>query len=195
MDATPSRVADPPSRGRKLGSRGRALVAVVVAAVVLVSALYFLGFLGGGHVELYVHDAPCNGCTHVWVTFTAVSVHESDIKGSGWTDLNVSGSTFDLQALNGSAAAKLLGLDALGAGHYQQIRVEVSKVVVDLTSGVQLVATVDGPSAAFSGQFTVSTGGTTTLNIDIDLASSLHLTPAGATFTPVIGTVAVSGGE
>ena len=169
-------------------------MAVVVAAVVLVSALYFLGFLGGGHVQIYVHDAPCNGCTHVWVTFTAVSVHESDIRGNGWVNLNVSGSTFDLQALNGSAAAKLLGLDALGAGHYQQIRVEVSKVVVDLTSGVQLVATVDGPSAAFSGQFTVSTGGTTTLTMDIDLASSLHMTPTGATFTPVIGSVAVSGG-
>lgn len=164
----------------------------------LLGGLYFLGFLGGGSVQVMVHDAPCSGCAHVWVTFSAVSVHEADVKGSGWTDLKVAGSTFDLEALNGSSIAKVLGLDSLAAGHYEQIRVSVTNVTIGLTSGVQVRAVVEGPSADFNGQFDVVTGGTTTLNIDIDLAASIHLTPAPAgpgtaTFTPDIGTVDVSG--
>ncbi len=171
---------------------------IAVAAVALLGGLYVLGFLGNGNLQLEVHDAPCSGCAHVWVTFSAVSVHESDIKGSGWTDLSVTGTTFDLEALNGSSMAKVLGLDSLAAGHYEQIRVTVVNVTIGLTSGAQVRALVEGPSADFNGQFDVSTGGTTTLNIDINLAASIHLAPApigpgSATFTPDIGSVDVSG--
>ena len=175
-----------------------ALAVAAVAALAVLGGLYFLGFLGGGNVQILVHDAPCSGCAHVWVTFSAVSVHESDLRGSGWTDLQVTHSTFDLAALNGSSMAKLLGLDSLAAGHYEQIRVTVTNVTIGLVSGAKVTALVKGPSADFNGQFNVSTGGTTTLNIDIDLASSIHMTgapagPVSATFTPDIGAVAVSG--
>ena len=170
---------------------------IAVAALAVLGGLYFLGFLGGGNVQLLVHDAPCSGCAHVWVTFSAVSVHESDIKGTGWTDLQVTSSTFDLEALNGSSMAKVLGLDTLAAGHYEQIRVTVTNVTIGLTSGVKVQALVEGPSADFNGPFDVSTGGTVTLNIDINLGASIHLSPVpvgpeSATFTPDIGGVDVS---
>ncbi len=199
MSTTTAPTPVPPTSPRRPHRRSHLLVAVVAVAVVAaLGGLYFLGFLGGGSVQLMVHDAPCSGCAHVWVTFSSISVHESDVKGSGWTTLQVTGTTFDLEALNSSSMAKVLGLDALAAGHYEQIQVSVVNVTIGLTSGAQVKAVVEGPSADFNGQFDVSTGGTTTLNIDIDLAASIHLTPAplgpvSATFTPDIGAVVVSG--
>lgn len=184
------------------GSTRIGLTVAIVAVLAVAGVLYFSGWLspssgtGSGTAQFLVHDAPCSSCAHVWVTFTAVSVHEAN--ASGWVSVNVSGTTFDLQALNGSSAAKVLGLGQLTAGHYEQIRVAVSKVVVELLSGTNLTAQVMGPSADFNVQFTVKAGSTTALNIDIDLAASLHLAPGvggstTATFTPDIAAVAVSG--
>ena len=182
------------------GSTRIGLAVAIVAVLLVAGVLYFFGYfspgVGAGTAQFLVHDGPCSVCAHVWVTFTTVSVHEAN--GSGWVNVNISGSTFDLQALNGSSAAKLLGLGKLSAGHYEQIRVEVSKVAVVLISGSNITAQVMGPSADFNVQFTVKAGGTTTLNIDIDLATSLHIAPGPggsttATFTPDIAAVAVSG--
>ncbi len=185
-------------------SRRIGLVVAVVAVLAVVGGLYFSGVLspsgttGSGSAQFLVHDAPCTQCAHVWVTFTSVSVHEANVSGTGWVNVNVSGATVDLQALNGSSAAKVLGIGKLSAGHYEQIRVEVSKVAVKLLTGSNITAQVMGPSADFNVQFIVNSGGTTTLNIDIDLAASLHLSPGPggsmtATFTPDIAAVAVSG--
>lgn len=178
--------------------RWLALAGGMVVVMAVVGGLFLSGTWGSGTVNFMVHDAPCSQCSHVWITFTSVSVHGSGNSGSGWIVVNVSGATFDLQALNGSSAAKLLGVGTLAAGQYQQIRITISKVVVDLTSGVTLNAAIQGPNGDFNGGFTVKGGATTTLSIDVDLAASLHLTPGpggsmNATFTPDIATVGVSG--
>lgn len=177
----------------------RLMIGVAVMAILVVAGILYISGVGQtGTAQFMVHDAPCSQCTHVWVTFTTVSVQESGVTGSSWINVNVSGSTVDLQELNGSAAAKVLGIGTLPAGHYQQIRVEVSKVVISLLGGSQLSATILGPSQDFNGQFTVKAGATTVLNIDIDLSASLHITPGpngseSATFTPDIATVDASG--
>lgn len=173
------------------------LVIVAVTAVVLAS-LFFLGYFAGtGQLAVAVHDAPCTDCSHVYVTFTSVAVHESDMTGSGWTTLNVSGSTVDLMALNGTAFAKVIGVATLKAGHYQQVRLTVSHVAVVLAGGTaNITASIPAATSAdVNGAFNVTSGATTTISIDIDLASSLHVTGTGATasavFTPNIGSVVV----
>ena len=180
-----------------------AAVAITVVAVILVVATpYFTGVLGStgnGTLDLKVHDAPCTDCTHVWVTFSSVAIHESNSSNANgsWVTTPTSG-TLDLMALNGSAMAKTIGLLSLKAGHYQQVRLTVQNVTVELVGGMIVQATVHGPTANLDQSFTIGAGATTTLNIDVDLASSVHVFEVGgqatATFTPNIGSVIVTGG-
>lgn len=169
-----------------------------VAVVALVGAMLILPpATGNGHLAVAVHDAPCSECAHVWVTFDSVAVHQSGPNNtSGWTTLNVSGTTVDLMALNGSAFAQVIGVVNLAPGHYEQIRLTVSKVVVALSNGTTLNASVPNGQADVNGAFNISSGMTTSASIDIDLASSLHVVLAGpllmATFTPNIGSVVIS---
>lgn len=175
-----------------------ALVAVVaVTAGAVAATMYYLpSGAGSGQLVTEVHDAPCSGCAHVWVTFQSVSVHRSNDSGGGWTTLSVSGSTVDLLALNGTAMAKAIGVATLSAGHYQQVRLAVTNVTVMLSNGTTVVATIPSASSAdVNGAFTVSSGATTTLSIDVDLASSLHVVTTGfdttAIFTSNLGAVVV----
>ena len=173
-----------------------ALVILVVGALGF-GAWYYLGvFQGSGNLQMEVHDSPCTDCAHVWVTFSSVSVHESDMSGSGWTSLAVNGSAVDLMALNGSAFAKTIGLDTLKAGHYEQVRINVTHVVVGLTDGTNVTAKVPASNSAdANGAFDIHSGATTTISIDIDLASSVHVVTEGTgvsvMFTPNIGSVVV----
>ena len=174
------------------------VLAVAGVTTVVVAALFFTGaFAGTGQLAVAVHDAPCAECSQVWVTFTSVAVHESDLSGNGWTTLNVSGATVDLMALNGSAFAKVIDVASLKTGHYEQVRLTVSHVAVVLVGGSNVTASLpDATSADVNGAFSVTSGATTTLSIDLDLATSLHVTGAGATlnatFTPNIGSVVVT---
>lgn len=187
----------------KWSRRSLAMVSVVAAVVIVVLGLYLAGVLplfgtGNGSLNVLVHDAPCVSCAHVWVTFTAVAVHRSNSSGGGWTNLSVSGGTVDLMALNGTAMARSLGIVSLKAGQYEQVRITVSNVTVGMTSGAEVVATLMGPYANIDRAFTITAGGTTHLIVDIDLATSLHVTPGlgggfNATFTPRVGSVVVTG--
>lgn len=174
-----------------------ALTLIVVSSVAMGTFLY-LGARpsGTGSLAVAVHDAPCSDCSHVWVTFTSVAVHESNSSGSGWTTLNVTGTTIDLAALNGTAMAKVIGVLSLPAGHYEQIRLSVTKVLVDFVGGTSATAQIPNSTVDVNGAFSLASGSTTTVSIDIDLASSLHLSGgvggAGVVFTPNIGSVVVS---
>jgi len=170
---------------------------VSLAVAVVAGAMYYLPKTSGtGQLVTEVHDAPCTGCSHVWVTFSSVAVHASNASGGGWTSINVTGSTVDLLALNGSALAKVIGVTTLKAGQYQQVRLSVTNVSVMLGNGTVIDAFVpNAASADVNGGFSVASGGTTTISIDVDLASSLHVVTTGlgvkATFTPNIGSVTV----
>lgn len=188
--------------GMTASKRGIATASIVAILAVgaVVFGLYSAGLPpfgpnGTGQLNAMVHDAPCGveNCTHVWVTFSSVSVHESGLNSSSFVNLNVA-STVDLAQLNGSAMARSIGILTLKAGHYEQIRLTVANVTIELAGGLKMVAHVVSPTAYIDGQFNVTSGGTTTVSIDINLATSVHLTPGGldATFTPSIGTVSVS---
>ena len=173
------------------------IVGMVAVSAVVVGSVYFPGSPAGeGQLAVAVHDAPCTGCAHVWVTFDSVAVHRSNTTGSGWTTLNVSGATVDLLALNGTALAKVIGVSTLPTGSYEQIRLTVTNVTVMLGNGTTLVASIPSASSAdVHGAFQIAPGATTTISIDIDLQSSLHVVESGpiasAVFTPNIGSVVV----
>lgn len=182
-----------------------AVVAVLVTAIAI-GSVFVSNHMGSpssggqGKLAVEVHDTPCSNCSHVWVTFSSVSVHEANASSNasmgGWTTLNVSGTTVDLEALNGSTLAQTIGITSLSAGHYEQVRLTISGVVVSLANGTNVTALVPNASSGnIDGAFNVTAGMTTTISIDIDLASSLHVTQTGAmvtaVFTPRIGSVVV----
>src|SRR5690348_9009766 len=144
-------------------------IAVVVGVVGAIGvASYWSHTSGTGTLAVAVHDAPCSDCSHVWVQFSSVSVHQSGVNDSGWTTLNVSGSTVDLIALNGTALAKVIGVASLGVGHYEQVRIAVTSVVVGLSTGTNVTAAVPSVSSADAhGEFNISSGATTTISIAV----------------------------
>jgi uncharacterized protein DUF4382 len=172
-------------------------LAVGLTVAVVAGTMYYLPQISGkGTLVAEVHDAPCPDCSHVWVTFSSVSVHASNGSGGGWTTINANGSTVDLLALNGTALAKVIGVATLSAGQYEQVRLAVTNVSVMLANGTTVAAFVPNASSAdVNGAFNISSGGTTTISIDVDLGSSLHVVWTGlgvkATFTPNIGSVVV----
>jgi hypothetical protein len=170
--------------------------ALATVVAVVAGALYYVALPGTGTLAVEVHDAPCGSCTHVWVTFASVSVHSSNASGGGWMTLKVSGTTLDMMALNGPTMAKEIGLMALPAGHYEQVRLSLVNVTIMFTDGMKVAAMMPAASSGdFNGQFNVTAGHTTTLSIDLDLASSLHVVQNGVgvtcIFTPNIGSVQV----
>lgn len=162
------------------------LLAIAIAALVVVAgiAAYFL--LYEGSVAVYVKDAP-GTWQHVWVTFSGVSIHQSGTD-AGW---NVSSTkqTVDLASLTN--VSQLLGKITLGPGHYQQIRLSVVNVtgqLVGSTSIVTIQVPPDNTTMKIVGQFTVSSGKTTSITVDIKLDQSLRDVNGTWEFTPVIGT-------
>ncbi len=162
------------------------LWAVAIAAIVVVAgvAAYFL--LYEGSVAVYVKDAP-GQWEHVWVTFSGVSIHQSGTNAS-W-NVTSTKQTVDLVALQNVSA--LLGKISLSPGHYQQIRLSVVNASGQLVGSAQSVTInvpPDNATLKVAGQFTIASGQTTVVTIDIRLASSLHEVNGTWIFTPVFAT-------
>ncbi len=161
------------------------LIAVAVAAIVVVGgvAAYFL--LYDGSVAVYVKDAP-GQWADVWVTFSGVSIHQSGSNAS-W-NVTSTKQTVDLAKL--TTTSQLLGQISLSPGHYEQIRLSVVNVTGRLNGTSQIVTISvppDNGTMKIAGQFTIASGQTTAVTIDINLSASLHDVNGTWVFTPVVG--------
>ena len=161
------------------------LWAIAIAAVVIVGgiAAYFL--LYEGTVAVYVKDAP-GQWDHVWVTFSGVAIHESGQGNATWKNVSSTTQTVDLVALTN--VSRLLGSVRLDPGHYEQIRLSVVNVSGQLNGSTQSISIQlppDNATLKIVGQFTVSSGQTTSITVDIRLAQSLHEINGTWMFTPV----------
>jgi hypothetical protein len=160
-------------------------IAVALIAVVGGIAAYSLAY--EGNVAVYVKDAP-GAWAHVYVTFSAVAIHESGKDNATWNTVSSSKATVDLAALTN--VSQLLGSVRLSPGHYEQIRlnvVNVTGVLAGTSVSVGITVPPDNATLKLAGQFTVASGATTTLTVDIHLDTSIHLVGAAWVFTPVAG--------
>lgn len=99
---------------------------------------------------------------------------------AGWVTIVSSPRTVDLIALHKNNTAETLGFADVAAGHYQQVRFSVDRVVGTRTDGTVENMTVPSGVIRTSGSFTVVAGGNTTLTVEIDLDRSISCNEARA---------------
>ncbi len=163
------------------------LWAIAIAAIVVAGGVAAYLFLYQGEIAVYVQDAP-GAWDHVYVTFSGVDIHESGQGNASW-NASTTQQTVDLATLTN--VSQLLGSVRLTPGHYEQIRLSVVKVtgVLNGTSTpIDISLPPDNATIKVVGQFTVTSGQTTKITVDIKLAESLHLVGGTWVFTPVVGT-------
>ncbi len=159
-------------------------VALGIAALLVLGGVAAYVFLYQGSVAVYVKDA-VGTWEHVYVTFSAVHIHESGKDDATWATVSSATQTADLAALTN--VSQLLGSVRLNPGHYEQIRLVVVNVTGIDTAGARWNITVVNDTLKIVQQFQVTSGATTTITIDIDLGRSIVQDVGGYKFTPVIG--------
>ena len=169
------------------------------------------GSTGFGTLRVLMKDSPFSDSRAVLVTFTEVSAHAS---GAGWQGLpgdeaGAEQRMCDLKRLED--VTDLLGVGQLEAGHYTQLRLEVSRTRLywdNPSTGPACATTITAPLLTFSEatvpsgtihlnrQFTIDPGETTTITLDFDGDKSIKQTGNGKyMMQPVIAVVAVAGGS
>jgi hypothetical protein len=159
-------------------------------------------------LNLMITDTPFTDARAVLVTFSAVTVHRSEVSG-GREQLPFAGGatsrTCDLKKLTN--AQDVLGTGTLPAGHYTQVRIVVTSAVLyfeNAAEGSACAPSITAPSGRSASleipsgevrlnrQFTVSDSGATTMLVDFDGDRSIHLTGSGRyMMSPVINVVSV----
>lgn len=168
------------------------------------------GNAGLGTLQVLMKDSPFSDAEAVLVTFTEVSAHHT---GAAWQRLPFAEAaearTCDLKRLE--EVTDLLGVGQLEAGHYTQLRLEVSRTRIywdNKSTGPACAPTIIAPLGTFSEatvpsgklhlnrQFTIDPGATTTITLDFDGDKSIKQTGNGKyMMQPVIAVVAVTGGS
>lgn len=139
---------------------------------------------GAGTLNINLTDAPVDGARHVYVTFSAI-----ELKPEGGPpvtyDINPD-QRIDVYALRNGGSAPLLQGQAIPAGRYEWMRLQV---VAQQNTNASVIELLDGRSFPLfipSGEerglqlirgFTVAQGGTTQFTIDFDLRRSIIAPP------------------
>lgn len=167
--------------------RGFALAA---SALLAIAGLAYIGTLASGSIVVFVRDAPVSW-SELNVHFSDVRVHRADAGNeSGWISLPLTSPTIDFVALGD--LTEQLALHRAPAGKYTQIRIVVSSVDGVLEDGPAVILTVPDGVLKIVTPFDLSSGGTTAITVDFDLADSIHLAGDKWIFRPVLGSVQIS---
>jgi hypothetical protein len=161
---------------------------------------------GTATLNVRITDSPFADARALLVTFTEVSVNRED---EGWQTLRfgdgASSRTCDLKKLQG--AQDVLGTGALRAGHYEQLRLQVSSATLYFDapsagpacapsmaapSGRSAPVTIPSGVVRLNREFDLTTDNATTIVLDFDGNQSVHETGNGRfMMQPVIHVVSV----
>jgi hypothetical protein len=156
------------------------------------------GSAAPGAASVSLTDAPACGYDEVNVTVSKVRIHQSssaDDTAAGWSEITLNPprkiNLLDFNDPTMPVHVQPLGVTALGAGHYTQLRLVLvenkgggapaNSVVL---SGTTAEIPLDTPSAIQSGiklvhEFTVNSGQTVDLLLDFDACKSIVVTGSG----------------
>ena len=161
---------------------------------------------GTSSLTVSLKDSPFSDARALLVTFSEVNVHAS---GGGWVTLPFAGGassrTCDLKKLQ--AAQDILGVGALPAGHYTQLRMVVSNAAIyfdNASAGAPCAAAIAAPAGEsadvdipsgelkLNREFEIKGQAGTTILLDFDGDQSIHATGHGTfLMTPVVGIISV----
>lgn len=133
---------------------------IAVVAVGAMAAIYLMS--PSGSLVIGVKDAPSTGSvTHIYLTITDLTLQGS---GNSSTTYKVNATSFDLLKLTN--VTKMLGKESVPAGNYTMIRFSVTKSIATV-SGANVTLTVPSGEIKVPMHFTVASGKTTTVVLDI----------------------------
>src|SRR3989338_694466 len=130
-----------------------------------------------GRVVFSITDAAANmsAVTSVMVTVDSVRVHSA---AEGWITVSSEPQTFDLLKLKAEGSQELLADVTLEEGTYQQLRLDISKVVVADAEG-EHEAKLPSGELKIVGDLEVKADSTSTATFDFIADESLHVTGNG----------------
>lgn len=130
-----------------------------------------------GRAVFTITDAAANmsAVTSLMVTVDSVKVHSA---AEGWVNVSNEQKTFDLLKLKAEASQALLADVQLKEGTYQQVRLDISKVVVVDAQG-EHEAKLPSGELKIVGDLVVTANATSTATFDFIADESLHLTGNG----------------
>ena len=130
-----------------------------------------------GRVVFTITDAAANisAVTSIMVTVDSVRVHSAT---EGWVTVSSEAQTFDLLKLKAEGSQELLADVKLEEGTYQQLRLDISKVVVVDAEG-EHEAKLPSGELKIVGDLEVKANSTSTATFDFIADESLHLTGNG----------------
>lgn len=140
-------------------------VVVVVAAVIVIvvaGAAALILMTPSGSLVVGVKDAPSTGVSHIYITITDIILQGGP--GNTSTTFKINATAFDLLALQN--VTKMLGKNSVPAGNYTMVRFGVTKATATV-SGVNETLTVPSGQIKVPVHFTIASGKTTTVVLDI----------------------------
>ena len=159
---------------------------------------------GSGTLRMSLKDSPFGDAKALLVTFTDVSVHQSDTPDGTWTKVLTGTRTCDLKRLQN--AQDVLGTTTLTAGHYTQIRLLVASAALYFTqettgdtcapsfnlTAPKVDVTIPSGEVKLNREFDISPNATTSILLDFDGDKSVREMGNGSySMSPVISIVTV----
>ena len=132
---------------------------------------------GTGRAVFAITDAAANigSVTSVKVTINSIKVHSTT---EGWVVVSSTPKTYDLLKLKAESKQELLADAELKEGTYDQIRLDISNVVVTDAEGTHEAKLPSG-ELKISGNLVVKANSTSTATFDFVADESLHVTGNG----------------
>jgi hypothetical protein len=137
-----------------------------------------------GTIEVRVTDPPPPGVTSAVVHLRNIEAHKVTGEEGEWIMISEDPATFDLLQVVG--VEEVLAAVQTELGSFTQIRMDVTKVVVETAEGDTIEATVPSDKLKIVKPFTVEAGVTTVLTLDFDGDKCLMLAGGKAQFKPVV---------
>lgn len=140
---------------------------------------------GEGRAVFAVTDAAADmgAVSSVQVTIDRVQVHSET---QGWVTVTDESQTYDLLDLKATGEQRLLADVNLSNGTYQQVRLDISSVVVEDDEGTHQAELPSG-TLRFNAQVDVNSGAAASTLFDFQADQSLHVTGDGSyVMAPVI---------
>lgn len=149
----------------------------------------------GGRAVFSVTDAAADMGTisKIEMTISGLEVHSV---ANGWVTVATAPRTYSLLELNERDESQLLAEADLQLGTYDQVRLQVDKVVVTAKDGAKSEAKLPSGEIKINTNLVVTSEGTSSVNFDFLADKSLHTTGSGDyIYAPVVKTETRSNSE